>query len=145
MEKKEYRAIDIPSLIRFVREKEGMTQKEFAEMFGFKASSPSMWELGKREAPYKILEFVFSRWLQQELDKARKEGYEKAIKDMMLFSFGWEYDLKTQQYLGKIPFSEEAVNLCTEKGTAERLSILSAKRKELSKLKDNRVYGEERI
>lgn len=69
------------------------------------------------------------------LDKAREEGYEKAIKDMMLFSFGWEYDLKTQQYLGKIPFSEEAVNLCTEKGTAERLSILSAKRKALSKLK----------
>ena len=88
----------------------------------------------------KVYDFV-----KQELDKARKEGYEKAIKDMMLFSFGWEYDLKTQQYLGKIPFSEEAVNLCTEKGTAERLSILSAKRKELSKLKDNRVYGEERI
>ena len=80
MEKKEYRAIDIPSLIRFVREKEGMTQKEFAETFRFKASSPSMWELGKREAPYKILEFVFSRWLERELDKAREEVIKDLIK-----------------------------------------------------------------
>ena len=83
MEKKEYREIDIPSLIRFVRKKEGMTQKEFAETFGFKESSPSMWELGKREAPHKILEFVFSRWLQQELDKAREEGRDEGINAVL--------------------------------------------------------------
>ena len=88
MEKKEYRAIDIPSLIRFVREKEGMTQKEFAETFRFKASSPSMWELGKREAPYKILEFVFSRWLEQELDKAREEGCKDDVEIFMEFLRG---------------------------------------------------------
>ena len=89
MEKREYREIDIPSLIRFVREKEGMTQKEFAETFGFKESSPSMWELGEREAPYKILGFVFSRWLDKELDKAREEGKREVFSQEELKILMW--------------------------------------------------------
>ena len=103
MEKKEYRAIDIPSLIRFVREKEGMTQKEFAEMFGFKASSPSMWELGKREAPYKILEFVFSRWLQQELDKAREEvQFTKEELELIMMILEDNYTTSTEYPSGRL-------------------------------------------
>lgn len=59
----EYREINIPSLIRLIRKKEGLTQKEFGKLFGLTLSAISMYENGNREAPYKVLEFVFSRWI----------------------------------------------------------------------------------
>lgn len=84
-QKFEYREIDIPSLIKAIRKEEGLTQKEFGKLFGFAESATSMWESGKREAPYKVLEFVFSKWIDGRIEMVKYE----AVLEYIL-SLGWQ-------------------------------------------------------
>ena len=37
-----------------------MSQEEYAKIFGVTATAISLWENGEREAPYKVLELVFT-------------------------------------------------------------------------------------
>lgn len=37
-----------------------MSQEEYAKIFGMTATAVALWEGGKREAPYRVLEFVFA-------------------------------------------------------------------------------------
>lgn len=89
MKKLNYREIDIPSLIRHIRGLEGLTQAEFGESFGFAASAVSNWETGRREAPYKILGFVFSRLLYKNVEYRFKPSVsiEERVKVLKAIKF----------------------------------------------------------
>ena len=46
-----------PNMIKKARKLMRQTQTEFGERFGAKGVAVSLWESGKREAPYAVLEF----------------------------------------------------------------------------------------
>jgi len=52
--------MNIPELIKTHRQMRMMSQEEYAKIFGMTATAVALWESGKREAPYKVLEFVFT-------------------------------------------------------------------------------------
>jgi transcriptional regulator with XRE-family HTH domain len=52
--------MNIPKMIKTHREMRNMSQEEYAKIFGVTATAISLWETGNREAPYKVLELVFS-------------------------------------------------------------------------------------
>lgn len=49
---------DFPKEIRRARKMLGLTQKKFASKFGVDGTIVSMWEHGRRRAPYKVLSYV---------------------------------------------------------------------------------------
>ena len=50
--------MNIPELIRSIRALYRETQGEFGSRFGVSGAAVSLWESGKREAPYRALVFV---------------------------------------------------------------------------------------
>lgn len=52
--------MNIPELIKTHRQMRNMSQEEYAKIFGMTATAVALWESGKREAPYKVLELVFT-------------------------------------------------------------------------------------
>ena len=49
---------DFPKQIRNARTMLGITQKKFGQRYGVDGTTVSMWEAGKRKAPYKVLSYV---------------------------------------------------------------------------------------
>lgn len=83
VERVEYLEVDIPATIRYVRKSENLTQKELARLFGFAPSSISMWELGEREAPYKLLEYIFAKCIEYLKRNVAKEMLEEVELDVI--------------------------------------------------------------
>ena len=44
--------------IKFARKSTGETLAQFGKRFGVTATAVNLWESGKREAPYEVIEFV---------------------------------------------------------------------------------------
>lgn len=49
---------NIPSLIKQHREFLKINQVEYGKMFGVQGAAVSLWEAGKRKAPYKVIEKI---------------------------------------------------------------------------------------
>lgn len=52
--------MNIPLMIKTCRLLLGIDQKEFGLRFGLSGVAVSLWESGKREAPYKVIEYVLA-------------------------------------------------------------------------------------
>lgn len=51
-----------PAMIRKERKRLKLTQQQFAEMFGAEsATAVSLWESGKREAPYCVIWYLYKQ------------------------------------------------------------------------------------
>jgi transcriptional regulator with XRE-family HTH domain len=67
---------DFPTLIREARAKLGMTATEFGKEMGVSVTAVSLWESGKREAPYRVLyrcQDIIKNY--QKCDKCKGKGY----------------------------------------------------------------------
>lgn len=65
--------IEITKLIRKYRKSLGLTQVEFIKRYGFKSTIlGSLWESGKREAPFMVVNDVVT-WYVQQIQQARDE------------------------------------------------------------------------
>ena len=51
---------DFPKQIRKARLMLGLTQKKFGARYGVDGTTVSMWESGKRKAPYNVLSYTLS-------------------------------------------------------------------------------------
>jgi len=49
--------VKITELIKTTRVSEKRTQKKFGVVFGVGGAAVSLWEAGKREAPYRVIEY----------------------------------------------------------------------------------------
>jgi transcriptional regulator with XRE-family HTH domain len=59
--------LNIPEKIKQARKLTGESQEVFGERFNVSSTAVSLWESGKREAPYKAIEFVISKTSNYEI------------------------------------------------------------------------------
>jgi len=56
----------INELIKINREISRLSQKDYGKSFGVSATAVSLWESGKREAPYRVIEVILSSLLENK-------------------------------------------------------------------------------
>lgn len=59
--------VNLPETIRQTRRLMGETQQEFANRFGVSITAVSLWESGKREAPYQVISFSLEKTSNYEI------------------------------------------------------------------------------
>lgn len=81
--------MDIPELIKLKRKQLGESQDKFGKRFNVTGTAVQLWEYGKREAGYAVIEFVLDDLVIDPLIEPYQRGFVDGKQALMnqLFKF----------------------------------------------------------